>query len=351
MKFTTSLLLSITLATCGLSGATGHKGRLSRPIQLGTSGGSTVDSVDGSCCSGTLGSLVQDSSGKLYILSNTHVFAGDSSPGGNGRVATKGDPINQPGYIDVNCQNKSSDYVAKLSNWVKIVPNGTTAADAAIAEIMPGQVDSKGAIMEIGTISSTPVDAFVGQKVKKSGRTSGLTRGKISGLNATITVEYTDECGGDEYESTFVGQILITPGSFLQGGDSGSLLVEDVGSNPRPIGLCFAGSSSVSIANPINDVLKALNVSMVGTPSSSTAVQNLAILTRPILAVQKLHGPKLLAIDGVIGHAVGTSQKDATKPVILAIVKEATPAVVAKLPKNLQGVPVEVLEVGHVKAL
>lgn len=351
MKFITSLLLGLSLCSVSLSAAhANHKTRQSRPILLGSSGGSTTDSVNGSCCSGTLGSLVQDSSGKLYILSNTHVLAGDSATGGNGKVSKKGDPINQPGYIDVNCQNKSSDYVAKLSNWIRIVPNGKTPVDAAIAEIMPGQVDTKGTIMQIGTISSTPVDAFVGQKVKKSGRTSGLTRGKISGLNATITVEYSEECGGKEYESTFENQILITPGSFLQGGDSGSLLVEDVDTNPRPIGLCFAGSDSVSIANPIRDVLNALNVTMVGTPGQSKAVENLAAVTRPILAVQKIHAPKLLAIDGVVGHAVGVSKVDATKPVILAIVKQSTPEIVAKLPKNLQGVPVEVLEIGHVVA-
>ena len=42
---------------------------------------------------------------------------------------------------------------------------------------------------------------------------------------------------------------------FLSGGDSGSLMVENVTTRPRAIGLLFAGSSTSAIANPISPVL------------------------------------------------------------------------------------------------
>jgi hypothetical protein len=51
---------------------------------------------------------------------------------------------------------------------------------------------------------------------------------------------------------------------FLNSGDSGSLMVQDVATNARAVGLLFAGSSSTAIANPIGQVLSFLNATMVG---------------------------------------------------------------------------------------
>jgi hypothetical protein len=41
-------------------------------------------------------------------------------------------------------------------------------------------------------------------------------------------------------------------------------MVEDVSSNARAVGLLFAGSSSIAVANPIGQVLSFLGASMVG---------------------------------------------------------------------------------------
>ncbi|MCE5293656.1 MAG: S1 family peptidase, partial [Chlamydiales bacterium] len=244
--------------------AVSHTTRQTRPISLGVSGGSTVDFANGYCCSGTLGALVKDSQGVLYILSNTHVLAVDTVTGGNGKKSAKGDPINQPGFVDVNCQTKTTDFVGTLERWIPLVASGVSSVDAAIAKTTQASVNTQGTILEIGTISKTPKTASVGQKVKKSGRTTGLTRGSITATNATISVQYTKECAGGTFTTTFKNQILISPGTFIRPGDSGSLLVEDVTSNPKAIGLLFAGSSTIAVANPIQNVLSALNVSLVG---------------------------------------------------------------------------------------
>ena len=45
---------------------------------------------------------------------------------------------------------------------------------------------------------------------------------------------------------------------------SGPLLVEDVATNPRAVGLLYAGSTTTAIANPINEVLAFLGATMVG---------------------------------------------------------------------------------------
>jgi hypothetical protein len=63
----------------------------------------------------------------------------------------------------------------------------------------------------------------------------------------------------------FVDQILITPGTFSGGGDSGSLVVCDGGADDRkPVGLLFAGSSSYTVANPIDAVLDRFGVAIDG---------------------------------------------------------------------------------------
>ena len=145
-------------------------------------------------------------------------------------------------------------------------PASTPNVDCAIAQVRSGMVRTDGAILEIGTISASTVAAFVGQLVKKSGRTTGLTRSKVTGLNATISVGYETECAGTAYTKTYTGQIVIanSRSKFLNGGDSGSLMVEDLTTNPRAIGLLFAGSSTTAIANPINVVLGQLGATMVG---------------------------------------------------------------------------------------
>src|SRR5438105_2255797 len=68
-----------------------------RNQHFGVSGGNINDISRRYCCSGTLGSLVQDTGGVKYILSNNHVL--DISGAGH-----PGDDISQPGLVDNNCQ-------------------------------------------------------------------------------------------------------------------------------------------------------------------------------------------------------------------------------------------------------
>lgn len=249
------------LARKGGGGGVSHTAKQTPPIQLGTSGGSIVDVANGYCCSGTLGSLVQKN-GTQYILSNSHVFCGDVVPGGNGKVSAIGDDITQPGYVDIACNASTANIVADLSS-LSTIYNTNDNVDCAIAQVRSGMVRTDGAILEIGTISAQTVAAYVGQPVKKSGRTTGLTRSSVSGINASVNVGYETECAGTQYTKLFTGQIIIGR-RFLGSGDSGSLMVEDVATNPRAVGLLYAGSSTTAVANPIGPVLQKLGVTMVG---------------------------------------------------------------------------------------
>ena len=253
------------MAKPGSGGGVDHKAKQTAPIKLGTSGGWAKDLANGYCCGGTLGSLVSIG-GVHHILSNYHVLEADTVSGGNGTVATTGDSVIQPALIDLNCTAANGQGVGTLV--VKKALPGSNV-DAAIAKVVPGMVASDGAILAIGPISSATVGARLSQPVKKSGRTTGFTRSSVSGLNATINITYENECaGGTAFTKTFTGQIVINNrGSrFLAGGDSGSLMVEDVATKPRAVGLLFAGSSSTAIANPIDEVLSFLGATMVGTP-------------------------------------------------------------------------------------
>lgn len=247
-------------------GGVSHTAKQTAPIQLGTSGGNVNDIANGFCCSGTLGALVSKG-GSQYILSNSHVFAGDVVSGGNGKVAQIGDDVNQPGLVDNNCSSSNTNIVADVSSLSTLYPPGSTPnVDCSIAQVRAGMVRTDGSILEIGTLSASTVGASVGQAVKKSGRTTGLTRGTIGALNATVNVGYEDECSGNSFTKTFTGQIIVSQhhSSFLGAGDSGSLMVEDVATNPRAVGLLYAGSSSSAVANPIGDVLSHLGATMVG---------------------------------------------------------------------------------------
>lgn len=232
------------------------------PIQLGTSGGWRNDLANGYCCGGTLGSLIQ-ANGTQYVLSNYHVFEADIVDGGNGMIATTGDYIIQPGLIDVGCSASRAQNVATL---VKLSSLPDSNVDCSVAKVLTGMVSSS--ILEIGAISSTTVKASLTQAVKKSGRTTGLTTSKVSGLNATIRVAYDNECaGGAAFTKTFTGQIVVANkgSSFLNSGDSGSLMVENVSASPRAVGLLYAGSSTSAIANPIGEVLTFIGGKLGGT--------------------------------------------------------------------------------------
>jgi hypothetical protein len=96
--------------------------------------------------------------------------------------------------------------------------------------------------------------------VQKYGRTTSLTTGSVTGVNATVKVRYSKG-----HTATFVNQIVIGSG-FSDSGDSGSLIVTN-DANLNPVGLLFAGSSSTTIGNPIAAVLSQLGT-VLGTTLS-----------------------------------------------------------------------------------
>jgi hypothetical protein len=208
-------------------------------LQCGTSTGNDLE-----CSAGTIGCVVVKG-GVQYFLSNNHVFARENA-------ASIGERIDAPGRYDGRPKCAQTQQSANLSDFQAISFSGNNTIDCAIAQPVAGRAYT---CAEAGgyTPSSTVVAPSVNLAVKKTGRTSGLTHGTISGINVTIQVQYSSGI------ATFVNQIMVG-GTFIRSGDSGSLMVTESGNNP--VGLCFAGGSGASFANPIGPVLQRFNATV-----------------------------------------------------------------------------------------
>jgi hypothetical protein len=228
------------------------------PVLIGVSVGNEFH-----CSAGTIGCRLTDGT-DTFALSNVHVFDpwhyGDSES----NAATLGERIVQPGRIDDPADDCSGAATAEnmMGKVVGCVPidfdGGSNFVDAAIA-IVP----SEGLMDPRDFNRGTPTDGYglpksefgtpatIGLAVQKYGRSTGMTRGEVSAINATVNVGYVVGT------ATFVGQILIDGRKFLKPGDSGSLVVTDP--DCEAVGLLFAGNNrgSLGIANPIDLVLDA----------------------------------------------------------------------------------------------
>ena len=89
--------------------------------------------------------------------------------------------------------------------------------------------------------------------VRKSGRTTRLTEGRITATDVTLRVGYSDGF------LVFTDQFLVTGvrTGFSGPGDSGSLIVD---AENHAVGLLFAGSPFTTVANRWSNVAKALKI-------------------------------------------------------------------------------------------
>jgi len=222
-----------------------------RPVPIGVSTGHPAITA------GTIGCRVTDGT-NVYALSNNHVYA-------NSNNAKIGDPVLQPGPYDGGGKVVGrDDVIGELAEFELIKFDGSANyIDAAIAGTTTSLLGKGTPSNGYGTPKSGTVAAKFRQAVQKYGRTTGLTKGSVYAVNATVNVNYGDVSGdGKDDVARFVNQIIITPGSFSAGGDSGSLIVTQTGKNP--VGLLFAGSSTFTVANPIGAVLDAFGVTIDG---------------------------------------------------------------------------------------
>ncbi|HRP97863.1 MAG TPA: hypothetical protein PL143_16610 [Rhodocyclaceae bacterium] len=185
---------------------------------------------------------------KYYILSNNHVLA-------NSNAASPGDAVLQPGPFDGG--RDPLDRIATLERFIPITLSPPTPlarhnnlVDAALA--LGDFDDLNRLIYWNGHVRGwrRKTNVTVGTLVKKTGRTTHFTSGRITAVNATIDVGF----GGGRV-ARFRDQIVAT--NMSAGGDSGSLVLT---LDNVAVGLLFAGSPTAMIANQIENVRALLRV-------------------------------------------------------------------------------------------
>lgn len=206
-------------------------------------GGISLGSASIYCSSGTLGIVTANS--QHYILSAAHVLALNYSAD-----PVSPNPTWQPGGADTNCGSGSFNVVGTLASYMPITffnDNGLPSynyADAAVATINNGYFSSNMVDKELNkynngfyTVSGITTVNY-GNRVRKSGRTTGVTTGMVVSNNAVVQVYYTST----KY-AWFDDQIVVYSNSFSRPGDSGSV----VDMNGQWVGLLFAGGGPYTI--------------------------------------------------------------------------------------------------------
>src|SRR5262249_15890474 len=105
--------------------------------------------------------------------------------------------------------------------------------------------------------------ALLNLNVQKYGRTTKLTKGRITGINAQVDVCYEVLFIFCVKSAHYVDQLIIGQPGFSGGGESGWLIVND-DTDRHPVALLFAGSDTETIANRIDLVLKYFGVTVDG---------------------------------------------------------------------------------------
>lgn len=196
--------------------------------------------VGGFVFTGTLGCIVRDrDTGQNMMLTNYHVIAEKWNAGEN---------ITQPSRVDTgSCPGGICGQLVR-----SVISENV---DGALASISGRGNDCS--IHEIGDVKGKGT-ASENMKVRKRGRTTGLTHGIVESIDATVNVPYDHgnvilrnqiTIEADESQSDVIGM----------SGDSGSVVVDE---SNRVVGLYFAGTDDgkFGVANPIDAVLDELNV-------------------------------------------------------------------------------------------
>ncbi|HEX3150718.1 MAG TPA: hypothetical protein VHR66_21750 [Gemmataceae bacterium] len=224
-----------------------------RPLQLGISVGHK------DITAGTIGCFVRKpGTVGAFVLSNNHVL-------GNENKGKVGDAVLQAGKYDGG--KEPADAIGTFAGRVKFKKSGVNLVDVAIAHLKSGIEYDPRTIRGLGKLAGLgPEFVDEGTEVAKLGRTTGLTRGKVTAFELDNVV-----VGFDLGDLRFDNQIEIEGAGddpFSAGGDSGSLIV-DAGTR-QAIALLFAGSElggsndrGLTYANPIHTVLAQMKVELL----------------------------------------------------------------------------------------
>jgi hypothetical protein len=205
---------------------------------------------------GTLGCLVRGNSPPRHVrrmvLSNNHVLA-------NSNNARLGDAIIQQGRADGGASPR--DQIAVLERFIPInFAGGANFVDCATGWTWPDRVRKElmflsGGVPQFFRIGNCVKNPALNMLVGKTGRTTQLRQGRITGVGVTVNVNYNGRIA--QFRDQF--SVRGLSGDFSAGGDSGSVIWEW---SPQrcAVGLLFAGGGGTTFGNRMSRVLSALDV-------------------------------------------------------------------------------------------
>ena len=214
----------------------------------------SISHIDGSA--GTFGALVYDAmTGTPYILSNWHVL--------HGPTGALGDNIVQPGPHDDG--NVVTNVMGRL-----VRSHLGVAGDCAVCSIIGRRVDDQ--ILESDVVPKRVATVNIGDKVVKSGRTTGVTHGIVRRVGVVVNINYGGRTGVQAIGGFEIGVNPQKPpsrGEVSMGGDSGSLWLIDIDGADKDVavGLHFAGETDPNpaaehaMACAIHSVFQKLQIS------------------------------------------------------------------------------------------
>ncbi|GMA41453.1 DNA/RNA non-specific endonuclease [Mobilicoccus caccae] len=202
--------------------------------------------------------------GTPYALSNWHVLHGP-----RGRI---GDAVLQPGPHDDNRVDRN-----RLGTLVR--SHLGAAGDCAIATIEDRRFEPD--ILDLDVVPTEIGEPELGDKVIKSGRTTGVTHGVVTRLDVMVRLDYGEGVGEQNIGGVEIGPDPNRPapdGQISDGGDSGSVWLFRAGNGRTSTvlaGLNFAGESpggrDHAIANLPSSVTTKLDVTLSPTRGAQAA--------------------------------------------------------------------------------
>ena len=193
---------------------------------------------------GTFGALGRlESTGPLYALSNNHVI-------GDCNHLPIGMPILSPASTDGRPGIRAPAEICRHSQISELRSGAPTLVSPCKEDVAIAEVANEGVVSswqgDDATGYDTPTDIIAshsGQRVKKFGRTTGLTHGIMEAALLRLDIPYDSDFFHALVWFQGVWAVRSTSSEpFALGGDSGSLIVTEDGQHA--VGLVFAASAN-----------------------------------------------------------------------------------------------------------
>ncbi len=285
-KYDVRVVLVEPTAPEAASGALRRK-RPMRPMRPGISVANVNESA------GTIGGFVFDEvTAAPYILSNWHVLHGS---GGN-----FGDPVLQPGPYD-----GGDLFTSRVGALVR--SHLGLGGDCAVASIEGRPFDPS--IFETNVTPKRIGKVNLGDKLVKSGRTTGVTYGIVRRVGVVTNIDYGGDTGNAQVGGFEIGPNAAKPaknGEISSGGDSGAFwMVDDAALSDVVVGLHFAGETDPepaaehALACNIHSVLEKLRVRLAPTGAELAApLGAAAVVAAPMGGVAEVPAAPQAVVDG-----------------------------------------------------